>query len=275
MSNNPLQQYFRRPSVFLKLPSGGKGYAPGALDLPDNGEIPIYPMTAIDEITSKTPDALFNGSAIAEIIKSCAPNIKDPWNVVNIDLDPLLVAIRAATHGSMMEITTTCPSCDEESKYDVNLGAVLAEFKPGDYETLLPLNEDVIVKFKPMTYAEINEAAVGQFSVQRAINSLMALEDVQARAEKTNEMLLEINSMSINVIANSIEYIKVPGATVFEKPFLVEFLNSCDRNAFEKIKDFSVSLRQSTETKPLHITCVHCQHEFDQPFDVNPVNFFG
>ena len=91
--SNPLKQFFRRPAVYLKLPSGGLGYPEGAINLPDNGEIPIYPMTAIDEITSRTPDSLFNGVAVVELIKSCVPDIKDPWSVTNVDLDPLLVAI--------------------------------------------------------------------------------------------------------------------------------------------------------------------------------------
>jgi hypothetical protein len=50
---NPLKQYFRRPAIYLRLPSNGKFYSQGAIDLPDNKEIPVYPMTAIDEITTK------------------------------------------------------------------------------------------------------------------------------------------------------------------------------------------------------------------------------
>ena len=68
MSDNPLKQYFRRPAVYLKLPSGGLGYPEGTIDMPDTGELPVYPMTAIDEITSRTPDALFNGTAVVEVI---------------------------------------------------------------------------------------------------------------------------------------------------------------------------------------------------------------
>jgi len=272
---NPLKQYFRRPAVFLKLPSGGKGYPTGSIDLPENGEVPIYPMTAIDEITSKTPDALFNGSALVELVKSCVPNIKDPWEIPNIDLNPILVAMRSATHGGTMEVTTTCPSCKEESKFDVNLSGILAGFNPGDYDKLLIISEDVVVKFKPMTYRDVNQAALIQFQIQKTLTNFMSIEDEEARQAKTVEVLNEINEVAFQVISGSIEYIKVPGATVFEKPFIVEFLKGCDRNAFEKIKDFGVALRESTDTKPLNITCPHCQHEFEQQFDVNPVDFFG
>ena len=94
IQNNPLKQYFRRPAIYLKLPSGGKMYQPGVVNIPESGELAVYPMTAIDEISAKTPDALYNGTAMADIIKSCIPDIKDPWSINSVDLDAVLIAIR-------------------------------------------------------------------------------------------------------------------------------------------------------------------------------------
>ena len=121
IENNPLKQYFRRPSIYIKLPSGYKNYPAGVIDIPESGELPVYPMTAIDEITVKTPDALFNGSAIVDIINSCIPNIKDPWKLSSVDVDAVLIAIKSAADGNDMELETTCPACDESSTYGVNL----------------------------------------------------------------------------------------------------------------------------------------------------------
>jgi len=104
MTTNPLKQYFRRPALYLKLPSGGNNYAPGVIDLPENGDIPVYPMTAIDEITARTPDALFNGTAVHDLMKSCVPAIKQPWSIYSTDLDAILIAIKAASKGSDLEI---------------------------------------------------------------------------------------------------------------------------------------------------------------------------
>ena len=77
--DNPLSRYFRQPAIYIKLPSGGQGYPPGVIDMPANGELPIYPMTALDEITSRTPDALFNGSAVMGIMSSCVPIACCTW----------------------------------------------------------------------------------------------------------------------------------------------------------------------------------------------------
>ena len=93
MSNNPLQQFFRQPAIYIKLPSNGKFYPEGALTMPENGEIPVYPMTAVDEITYRTPDALFNGTAVVNVIQSCVPAIKNAWFIPAMDIDTLLLLI--------------------------------------------------------------------------------------------------------------------------------------------------------------------------------------
>jgi hypothetical protein len=272
-ANNPLKQYFRRPALYLTLPSKGHGYAEGVIEFPENGELPIYPMTAIDEITSRTPDALYNGVAIAEIIKSCVPAIKKPWEILNLDLDPILVAIRIATSGQLMEIESYCDSCKETSKYDVNLSGMLAEFKPGDYEKPLAM-DDIQVKFKPLSYREVNDANTAQFEIQRALNSLDNIENIEERNKKTSEIMNSINELTINLMINTIEYIKVPDAIVFEKDFIREFLTSCDKNTHNKIKDQNIELRKSTEVKPLKMKCMNCTHEYEQPFNINVSNFF-
>jgi hypothetical protein len=103
----------------LRLPSGGN-YPQGVIKPTETGELPVYPMTAIDEIATKTPDALFNGQAVVDIIKSCVPDILDPWRISSADLDSILIAIRAASNGNNMEVNSTCPKCDETAKYEVD-----------------------------------------------------------------------------------------------------------------------------------------------------------
>ena len=106
-TDNPLRKYFRQPAIHLRLPSGGKFYPPGAIDLPPNGEVPILPMTAVDEITSRTPDALFNGSAVIDIMRSCVPNIHDPWIIPAVDFNALLAAVRLASYANTSMPTAT------------------------------------------------------------------------------------------------------------------------------------------------------------------------
>ena len=273
MNNNPLRQYFRRPAVYFKLPSGGKDYAPGLIDMPESGELPVFPMTAIDEITTRTPDALFNGTALAELVKSCIPAISDPWQISSNDMDAILIAIKAASTGDSMDIDTTCPSCEESNRYAVNLIPILNTLKPGDYDTPMQIG-DLIIKFKPLKYKEMNEAALAQFDLQRVFVSLENIDDEDERNRISKEALEKITMLTMELLSKTIEYIDTPGVRVDEQEFILDFLKHCDRNVFIELRDYNSKLKEATEIKPLNIKCAGCGHEYEQAFTLSPVDFF-
>ena len=272
--NNPLRQYFRRPALHLTLPSKGAYYPAGAIDMPETGELPVYPMTAIDEITSKTPDALFNGSAVVDIIKSCIPAIKDPWFVPNMDLDAILVAIRAATNGNELEIESVCPSCNNEGKYGINLSQLLSTIKADDYSNPLLIGE-LQVKFKPLSYKEVNQGNLSQFHMQREINAMQSIEDEDARQAKSSEIMKSITKINMNLISGTIESISIQAEVVTNSEFIMEFLEKCDRNAYETIRTQVSKIRENSTTKPQKIKCVNCGHEYEQALALNITDFFG
>jgi hypothetical protein len=273
LANNPLKQYFRRPSIYLKLPSGGVGYPAGALNRTETGELPVYPMTAIDEITSKTPDALFNGTAIVEIIRSCVPDIRDPWAIPSTDLDAILIAIRSAAQGNEMEIESECPSCKEVATYGINLIGILQTMKPGDYTQELQIS-DLFIKFRPLTYREMNQAAMAQFEIQKMFTSMDDLPE-EERTKKTQEAIVKITEITMAVLAQTIEYVKTPTITVNETEFILDFLQNCDKNSYIELRDYHSKLKDSTQIKPQKIKCVHCQHEYQQSIVINVTDFFG
>lgn len=279
--NNPLRQYFRRPAVHLKLPSSGKYYPPGVVDIPESGELPVYPMTAIDEITSKTPDALYNGSAMADIIKSCIPNILDPWQLNNIDFDAVLIGIRAGSDGSTMEIESACPKCKEIATYTVDLLSILSQMKPGDYDKEMPIHE-LKVKFKPLTYKEMNAAGLAQFAIQKEFAQLtqtndseMTEEQRQAQIKRSQDALKSVTMLTIGILVSTIEYIQTPTVRVTEKEHISDFLQNCDKKMYEALRDHNASLKTQTDIKPLQLKCTSCSNEYEQPFTLNTSDFFG
>lgn len=273
IENNPLKQYFRRPSIYLKLPSKGLDYGPEVLSLPDNGEIPIFPMTAIDEITSKTPDSLYNGTAVAEIIKSCVPAIKDPWKISSTDLDAILVAIRIATNGNDMDIETHCPKCDDDFKYGINLSFILNNFVAGDYSKPTTLG-DLQIKFRPLNYKELTDNAVRQFEIQKALTVLTAMEESPEKDKKSSDLFKTIAYSTLEIIASTIDSISNEEFTVTEKAYILDFLQNTDKKIADKIKEKSLSLRETTQMKPLQIKCSGCSHEYEQVFTLNVSDFF-
>jgi hypothetical protein len=121
MQPNPLSQFMRQASIYIKLPSGGLYYPPGTIQLPENKEIPVLPMSTRDEITVNTPDALMNGQGVVDMIHSCCPSIKNAWAVPIVDLDTILIGIRIASYGENMEYTSTCPKCENADNYEIDL----------------------------------------------------------------------------------------------------------------------------------------------------------
>ena len=274
MDNNPLRQYFRRPAVYITLPSSGKNYPEDVIDIPESGELPVYPMTAIDEITTKTPDALFNGTAVVELIKSCIPNIKNPWYVTSEDIEALLLSIRAASSDDALDIESTCPKCEEVHSYGVNLAGILSTIKGGSYDNPIAVG-DLKIKFRPLTYKEMNESSLKQFEVQKLFAQYDQQESSEDRDKLGNKALGQITDLTMELISLTIEYIETPNTRVSEKPFILDFLRNCDRNLYATLRDKSSELKTASEIKPLDITCAGCGNQYKENISVNPVDFFG
>ena len=273
LSNNPLKQYFRRPSIYLRLPSGGEGYSPDVLSPTETGELPVYPMTAIDEISVRTPDALFNGTAMVELIKSCVPAIKDPWQIKSIDVDAILLAIKSCSQGNDLEVESTCPSCAEAATYGVNLIGMLQNIKKVDYSTPLRMGE-MEIKFRPLVYKEMSIAGQHQFEVQKLFANLQSLPE-EEKNTKAHEAVVKITEITMGLLSQTIEYIKINDMVVNQTEYILEFLQNCDKNIYIEIRDYHGKLKDQSKLEPQRIKCIHCQHEYSQDIVINQSDFFG
>jgi len=111
------------------LPSREKYYATDVVQKTTTGEHPVLPMTAMDELSFKTPDSMMNGQATVDVIRSCIPTILDPWKLVSHDIDTVLVAIRIASYGETMDITSTVPVINQQVTHTINLPQLLEQLR--------------------------------------------------------------------------------------------------------------------------------------------------
>lgn len=273
MSNNPLKQYFRRPAIYIKLPSKCKFYDDTIVQKKSSDDFAVYPMTAIDEITSRTPDAVMNGQAVVDIIQSCIPDIKNAWEVNTIDLDTLLIAIRIASTGENMDVESKCPSCETETTYGTNLVSLLDSTVVPNYDQELVVN-DLKIKFKPLTWKEINRSNMAQFEIQKMMMMIQSAEDSEEKKEEIKKSIDKLNNIMIDIIVQTIGSISTPETTVTDKSFIIEFLKNCDRATNKMISDTSVNLKAESQLKPLHIKCANCGHEYSQRLIMNISDFF-
>lgn len=275
MSNNPLRQYFRQPAIYVKLPSKGQFYPQGTINIPANGELPVYPMTAIDEITYRTPDALFNGQATVNVLQSCVPDIKDVWATPAMDIDTLLVSIRIASYGHDMEFSTKCPKCQNECEHVIDLRSVLDKMRTPDYNKSLK-SGDLEIFFRPMTYKNINDNNAMQFENQKLLQMLPDAE--VAENEKISALsaaFKRITEVTIHALAQSIAAVKTPQALVSESEYIEELLKNCDRELFNRIRDHIVDLKSQTEMAPMQLTCPECKNQYEQAITLDMSSFFA
>ena len=272
--NNPLRQYFRQPAIYIELPSQGKFYPQGALNMPQTNKLPVYPMTAIDEITYRTPDALFNGQATVNVIQSCVPDIKNAWSIPSMDVDTVLVSIRIASYGHEMGFSTQCPACQHVSDQLIDLRNVLDSMRPVDYTKPIT-SGDMEIYFRPMSYQNMSDNNKLQYENQKLLQNIP--ESATSETDKMSALskaLQEVTAMTVKALAQSIAMVKTPTAMVSEPEFIEELLKNCDRKLFNEIRDFIVTNKAQSEMQPINLTCPECKHEYQQTVTLDMSSFF-
>ena len=274
-TTNPLRQFFRQPAIYLRLPSDGRFWPEGSLEFPENRELPVMPMTAIDEITYRTPDALFNGQAVVSVIQSCVPNIRNAWGAPSVDIDAILTAIRIASYGHDLDIDSKCPKCENQETYSIDLRQILDGFRLPNYDTCVT-NSDLEIHFVPLNYKQMHENNTMQFNEQRLLAMLPSAElPEEEKIKMLADALRKVTEMTVSTLTMTISMIKTPQAMVTDREHIADFLKNCDRSLFNTIRDHVIKLRVDSELKPLQVKCSACENEYQQPFTLDQANFFA
>lgn len=278
---NPLSKYFRQPKLFASLPSNGKFYPAGTLETTETGEYPIYSMTAKDELTMKTPDALLNGQATVELIKSCVPNIKDPWNLPSIDLDALLIAIRLATYGETMTLQVKTPVTGEEKEMTVNLRDILDNFANIEFEDVVQSGE-MTVFLRPLTYKEFTKSALKTFEQQRIFNIVNdeQISDEDKLQAFTNSFA-KLTDLTVDMMANHISAIEIGDTRVDNKQHIDEFMKNADKSFYSAVQEHLDAQKIKFTIQPLTATATPEEIEqgvpatYEVPVTFDQSNFFA
>lgn len=251
---NPLQQYFRQPKVYTTLPSRGKFYPEGSLNIPETGEFPVFAMTAKDELTMKTPDALLNGAATVNVIKSCVPDIVDPWQLPSIDLDAVLIAIRIATYGDSLDMETKQPVTGEDKTFSVDLRQLLNTLVTAEYDSLLEIG-DFKLELRPLNYKEFTQTSLKTFEEQRIFNTVNDDELPDAdKLQKFAESFEKLTDITVSMMANGISKISIGDTEVTNPVHISEFIDNVDKDVYQAILDHLEIQKDKFSIKPLEIT---------------------
>ena len=280
--NNPLTKYFRQAKIFIRLPSKGRFYPPGTIEIPESEEFAVYPMTAKDELMFKTPDALINGESVVQVIKSCIPNIKDPWKMPSIDSDAVLIAIRLATYGEKMEITTKLPVTGEFRDFEIDLRALLDQMAEFEYESFLQINPEITIELRPSTYKEFTKTSLKTFEEQRILR--LVDDDTitdENKLQAFSNSFKKLTDLTINMVVESIVSIDTPDGKVTNRDFIIDFFNNSDKSMFDMILKHLEKMKSGSSIKPLKIIsspediASGIPAEYEIPITFDQSNFFG
>jgi hypothetical protein len=279
---NPLVGMMRQPKIYIRLPSGGNFWPEGSIVMPENGEFPVYSMTAKDELSLKIPDALMNGQAVVDVIQNCMPNIKNAWECPNLDMDVILIAIRIATYGEFMTVPINI--AEFSSEYQADLRQVLDQLQNQiSWTSEVSINEDLTVYVRPINYKTMTSSALQTFETQKIIQ--LVNDDSYSEEEKLKafkESFNKLNQLTIGVINDSVYHIESSQGATSDPKFISEFLNNTDKEIFDAIKNHIGAMRENNTVKPMTIDTTEEMRtagvtidKVEIPIQFDPAHFFG
>ena len=270
-TGNPLKKYYRAPKLYITLPSGGKFNK--VSDEAMNGELPVFAMTSRDELLLRNPDALLNGDAIVQAIQSCVPAIKDPKQLPVCDIDLILIAIRQATYGEIMEAKLKSPHSGKTDSYDVNFSAIIDNVETLPDETHVTLNSGCTVYVRPFSYTIQTRLNLLAFDQAKTIRDVGEVSDKSAQQFKA--MFLKLANTNMDVIAESVVKITTPeGDEISDLNMIKEFIENLESVDSKKIDKRIDELNKAVVNTKQEFACTETGKTFEAEVKLDPADFF-
>ena len=281
-NTNPLKRYYRQPQISIQLPSKARYYAADVVETTTTGEHPVLPMTAIDELAFRTPDSMMNGQATVDVIKSCIPTIIDPWQLVNYDIDTVLIAIRIASYGETIDVTSGVPGTNESATHTVSLPQMLEQLRNIEVTDTCELKDGLKITVSPLTYKQITESQLKTFEQQRIYaqvsQSQMTAEEKTKRFTDSFKILSELN---MSLLISNIDRITLPaGESVTDREQIKQFVENADAKLIKELENKLIDIRQQGSIKPFKAKATEEQIKagspatYEVPITFDNANFF-
>lgn len=274
MSTNPLSQLYRSKTIYISLPSKGK-YYPSGIKLSIDGELGVMPMTARDEILLKSPDALFNGDALIQLLKSCAPDIVNPEETPSCDVDSIILAIKAASKKTV-ELSVACPHCNKEESYEIDVTKIIATATPIINTNSVTVNNTVI-NLRPYSLKSQLKTNMQKFHHIRMEKMLIGNDNIpdDQKLELFNKAFNEATQLTMEIITeNIVSVVLNDEITVTNQDHIKEWVYNMDKDTYHIIVKAIQDLSESEINNEATVKCPSCDHSFNTIIDLNPVSFF-
>jgi len=279
-NTNPLQDYLRSPKLYINLPSEGKFTTVDTISKISN-ELPIFPLTSMDETFLRNPDALLNGESLVRVIQSCT-GIKDVYELSANDVDVILLAIRYATYGNDLEITSSCPECQNVDEITVSIEPILESIESLADVYTVTLENGLVCYVKPYTFKDSQTAALAAFKETSELNTLINSDaDDLARLATFNKSFQAMAELNVDILSNAVSKVVIPSTekdtedtVVTNKSHITEWVRGISKNDADIIIDELNIINELGVTRSIDTKCSKCEHEYESKLEFNPASFF-
>lgn len=297
MFDNPLLADLKSqgviPDVRIGLPMMKMPYPDGTfregLNLED---IPVGVLRVLEENTYRDPFLLASGKAIPKMIRHICPDVLEPENLTEIDVEAILIAARLASFGPTMKFKHTCQNpqpvgetlCKHENELVIDLQEFILRYAPferlPEFQLTLPrLNQSV--QLKPIRYGSAVRIMLKTMEATRRADALQdqplegALQD-EAFVKDYVGMVEHALTTDIESIRDSILYVASRDDKRVHNPeFIDQWLRSipADQIALIRVKaqELSRVLREIGQTK---YACGACGYENLVQVQLDPQKLF-
>ena len=275
---NPLTSLMRQPKIYIKLPSEGRFWKEGSIDISPNGEYAVYSMTARDELLLKTPDALMNGQAVVDVIQNCVPAIRNAWEMPSIDVDVILIALRLATYGDQMTMTAG----PDSAEYGIDLRSLLDTlYNTVSWDERINIGTDMAIFIKPVNYRVMSKTSIKTFETQKLMSIIN--DSTLTEEEKINtfrDSFKKLTELTVGIINDSVFRIESASGTTEDAQDIQEFMDNCDKFIFDAVKNKLDELREQNTLKAMKVRATDemiekgSPEEIEIPLTFDPASFF-
>lgn len=299
-TNNPLLTELKGlPGIVVSLPTGGAFYPPGTFGEGTNpAEIEVKPISILDEMNFRDPFKVVNGTAVSEMIIRSCPVIRNTRFLCKVDVDLIMIAARAASHGPIFESKITCTNAEAKKIVD---GAERTEFCGAQSDVKLDLNRIIIqfgsvgstddwivtlpngqfVQLMPVPYATVVEG-MQMASAQAKSAKRLQLEkkenDVDAIEQVNKEVYDRIAKLQVKIMVDSVCYVSSPKMKerIYDREMIYEWMASLPTEWIGKISDVVNAKAKMMESfTKASFTCPSCQKTQDFDMSLDPTSFFS
>jgi hypothetical protein len=194
----------------------------------------------------------------------------------SVDVDAALIAIRIASYGNDMNLTSTCPKCKTLNDHTIELNQALDQITMPDYNDLVE-DKGLKIKLRPQNYFAVNKSNTIAYKEQRILDVIaktdVSPEDREANIKQITEELIALN---VENLTASTEYILMDDGTKVSDPeFIKEFYNNTSSATIRKVQSKLVDIAESAGLKPYETTCTECKNEYKTEVTFDYASFFA